>query len=223
MQSNKNSIFLPLSIILSGIIIAITILYAVGSQGTAPKNTLLEGSISTVTMIDDDVILGDPEAKLTLTMFGDYQCPICKQMFDDAEKKLRTDYVETGLVNLVYRDFPIDSIHPYARGAALAAECAGEQGKYWDYHDALFVRQESLNKLDFTALAKTLGLHEASFQKCLDSQKYAEEVEADFQYGVSVGIAGTPTLFIGDEKIEGWSPEIYQQIRDTIDEKLKML
>lgn len=94
--------------------------------------------------IDDDAVLGDAQAPVTVVVFGDYQCPFCKQAFDTAEKQLRDEYVKTGKVKMVFRDFPLTDIHPAALPAAIAAECVHLQGKYWEYHDALYQNQNSL-------------------------------------------------------------------------------
>lgn len=219
MKLSKGNIFLPISIIISGLIIAVTILYVAGGT-KSPSIDQKQDLLSLNNLIDDDVLLGDPQAKVTITLFGDYQCPVCKQMFDDLEKDLRNDYINIGLVNMVFRDFPIDSAHPRAREAALAAQCAADQNKYWDYHDALYIRQSNIPRMDFAELAENLGLNKSEFQKCLDSKKYYQEIEDDFQYGVKLGITGTPTTFIGTEKIEGWAPHLYQQVRDIIDKKI---
>ena len=93
---------------------------------------------------DDDAVLGDPNAPITMIIFGDYQCPFCGQAFRTSEAQVREEYVDTGKVKMVYRDFPITNIHPAAVPAAEAAQCAGSQGKYWEYHDALFENQERL-------------------------------------------------------------------------------
>ena len=93
--------------------------------------------------IDDDFVLGDPAAPVTMIIFGDYQCPFCGQAHNTAEKQVREKYVKTGKVKMVYRDYPL-SFHPAATPAAEAAQCAGAQGKYWEYHDALFENQERL-------------------------------------------------------------------------------
>lgn len=98
---------------------------------------------SLVASIDDDAILGNADAPVTMVIFGDYQCPFCERAFADAEAKAREEYVATGKVRMVFRDYPLD-FHPYAEPAAIAAECAGEQGKYWEYHDQLFLRQNEL-------------------------------------------------------------------------------
>lgn len=93
--------------------------------------------------IDDDHVLGNEEALVDVVIFGDYQCPFCERAYRTSENDLRKEYVDTGKVRVVFRDFPLD-FHPAAIPAARAAQCAGEQGMYWEYHDALFENQERL-------------------------------------------------------------------------------
>ena len=93
---------------------------------------------------EDDVVLGDPNAKVSVIVFGDYQCPFCEQAYKTSEAQLRKEYVDTGKVNMVFRDFPLSNLHPAAIPAAEAAECAHAQGKYWEYHDALYENQDKL-------------------------------------------------------------------------------
>ena len=92
--------------------------------------------------VDDDPVLGDAGAPVTIIEFGDYQCPSCRLFWVDVEPRLKKDYIDTGKVKLVFRDFPIVENHPEAIVAAMAAQCAAEQGKYWQYHDKLFREQD---------------------------------------------------------------------------------
>jgi protein-disulfide isomerase len=94
--------------------------------------------------IDDDTVLGDANAPVTMIVFGDFQCPYCGQAYQTGEKQVRDEYVKSGKVKMVYRDFPLINIHPSAIPAAEASECAKAQGKYWQYHDALFENQDKL-------------------------------------------------------------------------------
>ena len=91
--------------------------------------------------VDDDPVLGDPKARVTIIEFGDYQCPSCRLFWQDVQPRLKKDYIDTGKVRLVFRDFPVLEIHPEAAVASQAAQCAGDQGKYWEMHDKLFREQ----------------------------------------------------------------------------------
>jgi len=157
--------------------------------------------------LDDDPVKGDPNAPVTVVEFSDFQCPFCFSFFDQTLPLLERDYIDTGKVKLVYRDFPLDSIHQNARPTHIAAECADEQGKFWEYHDILFENQADWERLSSTDLdsqlklySTTLGLESASFDSCLLSQEIADEVNADFVQASTYGATGTPTFFIGNEK-----------------------
>lgn len=167
--------------------------------------------------IDDDPFLGDKNAPVTIVSFEDYQCPFCKRAFDQTFPQLKRDYIDTGKVKYVYRDFPL-SFHPQAQSAAEASECADEQGKFWEYHDAIFQNQQSLGSALYTQLAEQLNLDVDQFQQCVDSGKFRQEVQNDFSYGSSVGVSGTPTFFINGIKLVGAVP--YQAFKQLIDAEL---
>ena len=158
--------------------------------------------------LDDDPIRGDPNAPITIVEFSDFQCPFCARFHVQTLPSLLEEYIADGKVNLVYRDFPIQSIHPNALPAAVAAECADDQGKYWEYHDMLFEKQSSWARLDsnsaistFSQYATDIGLEKEQFDSCLGSGKYLEEVQGDLRDGRDYEITGTPGFFIGNEKI----------------------
>lgn len=111
-----------------------------------------------------------------------------------------------GQVRLVYRDFPLTQIHPQALPAALAAECAHEQGKFWEYHDLLFANQAQLDEPSLRDYAAQVGLDTGSFDECLSSQKYLEEVQKDYSDGASYGVSGTPAFFVNGHLISGAMP-----------------
>jgi len=122
--------------------------------------------------------------------------------------QIEQNYLSTGKVNFVYRDFPIQSIHPNALPAALASECADDQGKFWDYHDKLFENQRGWEGLDvqaglitFKEYAQELDLNMVEFNSCLDSEKYSQEVANDLKDGRNYEVTGTPAFFVGNDKI----------------------
>jgi len=167
--------------------------------------------------IDDDPQKGPSDAKATIIEFSDFQCPYCNR----AEPTLKQIFDEYGNnVRLVYRDFPL-SFHQYAQKAAEASQCAFEQGKYWEYHDVLYENQDKLDVASLKQYAKNLGLDTAKFDSCLDSGKYASEVQKDFQDGQAAGVSGTPAFFILDkdgevvETIVGAQP--FSSFKDAID------
>ena len=136
--------------------------------------------------LDDDPVKGDPTAPVTVIEFSDFQCPFCSRFYDQTLSQLEENYIDTGLVKLVYRDMPLTSIHPNAFSAHVAAECADEQNKFWEYHDMLFENQAEWNRLASDNLssklaeyASTLELETSSFETCVTSQKISDEVTAD--------------------------------------------
>ena len=157
-----------------------------------------------VTMtVGDGPALGNVDAPITIVEFSDYQCPFCKRHFTNTLSALKTNYIDTGKVRYVFRDFPLDSIHPYARKAAEAAHCAGDQGKFWDMHDVMFTNQGELMQDNLKGFARDMKLEVEAFSACLDGGKYAKTVEADVAAGSAAGVTGTPKFFIGKAKPDG--------------------
>ncbi|MAF50853.1 MAG: disulfide bond formation protein DsbA [Nanoarchaeota archaeon] len=177
-------------------------------QPTAPSPTIPTGigNVNAEDLVDDDPFLGDEDAPLTIIEFSDFQCPFCKRARDDAIAQIEEQYVKTGKVKLVYRDFPLTSIHPLAQKAAEASECADDQGKFWGYHDLIFEKQSSLSASNLKAWAVELGLDTDEFDECLDSGKHAAEVRADTSAATSVGGRGTPFFVVGTQTLSGAQP-----------------
>ena len=158
-------------------------------------------------------VRGDPKAPVTIVEFSDFQCPYCKNT-QATLKNILTKY--DGRVKLAYMDFPLREVHPQAQTAAEAARCAGEQGKFWEFHDALFADQSKLKEADLAAHARTLLLDEKSFTACLASGKYKPKVEADQQEGTKAGVAGTPGFFINGVFLSGAQPQAeFEKIIDN--------
>lgn len=141
--------------------------------------------------------IGDASARVVLVEFSDYQCPFCGRYANDTYSKIISDYVRTGKVKYVMRNFPLTQSHPQAGKAAEAAECAGDQGKYWEMHDRLFKNQKLLDVKELPLHAAVLGLDQDKFQQCLDTAKFAPRVQADLEDGLKLDIRGTPTFFFG--------------------------
>jgi len=158
-------------------------------------------------------VKGDPKAPVTIVEFSDFQCPYCKKS-ESTLHELLTKY--SGRVKLAYLDFPLREIHPQAQRAAEAARCAGEQGKFWEYHDALYAEQSKLDGAELLTHARALNLDEKSFQSCLNSGKFKSKIEADLQQGSKVGVAGTPGFFINGVFLSGAVPPAdFEKIIDT--------
>jgi protein-disulfide isomerase/plastocyanin len=161
--------------------------------------------------MDDDTVKGDANAPVTIIEFSDFECPFCGKYVSETYPQIVKDYIETGKVKYVFRDFPLD-FHPSAQKAAEAAECAGEQGKYWEMHDVLFENQDALEVETLKMYAVSLGLDTAEFNSCLDSGAMAEEVKKDLADGQAYGVSGTPGFFINGKLISGAQPfEAFKQ------------
>ncbi|MCL4263008.1 MAG: DsbA family protein [Anaerolineae bacterium] len=168
----------------------------------------------------DDVAfaIGSPDAPITIVEYADYQCPFCSRHFAEVYPQLMTQYVETGLVRYVFKDFPLTSIHPQAVAAAEAARCAGEQNAYLEMHDALFANQNQWSgqanpATFFISYAEQIGLEPTPFTECLESGRYQTAVEADLNEGINFGVRGTPTFFINGHIFVGAQPiEAFEQM-----------
>jgi protein-disulfide isomerase len=169
-----------------------------------------------VVSADNDPALGPENAPVTIIQFSDFQCPFSKRYFDETEQLILSAYGDQ--VRYVFRDFPLTSIHPQAEKAAEAARCAFDQGKFWEYHDMLFQNQGALDVDSLKSYAAALGLDQTAFNLCLNSGKYAEEVEKDIEDARSYGVTGSPTLFINGRKVVGAQP--YAVFQNIIEEEL---
>ena len=180
-------------------------------------NNPSQGSNPTVSVsVDDDAVLGDPNAPITIIEFSDYQCPYCGRFWSQTLPQLKEQYIDTGKAKLVYRDFPLVSIHQYAEKAAEAAEAARELGgdeAYFEMHDKIFANQNALTISDLKQYARQIGLDGNQFDSLLDSGKYADEVQEDFEDGAKAGVQGTPTFFINGQMLVGAQPfSAFQQV-----------
>jgi len=163
--------------------------------------------------VDDDPGIGPEDAAITIVEFSDYQCPYCQRWHADVFSNLLEEYPDQ--VRIVYRDFPLTSIHPEAVPAAEAANCAFEQGSFWEYHEKLFSGELELGQDTYLQYASNLGLDVDSFKECVETERYADEVQADFQYAANLGVQSTPTFFLNGIPIVGAQPyEVFKQIID---------
>jgi protein-disulfide isomerase len=192
--------------------------------GQDPAN----GSASRVqARVTDAPVLGRADAPVTLVDFSDYQCPYCRKFFSGTLPTLKSEYIDTGKLRYVFRDYPLDQIHPQAHKAAEAAHCAGEQGKYWEMHDLLFQNQQTLASPQLSEHARTLGLDGAAFDACLESAKYAQRIKDSLSDGEAAGIQGTPGFVVAKtqpgDSVEGTPVRGAQPVdafRKIIDELL---
>jgi protein-disulfide isomerase len=161
---------------------------------------------------------GRQNAPITIVEFSDFQCSYCKRVLTVLNQVLQ-QYPDR--VKLAFRDFPILNIHPHAQKAAEAAHCAADQGKFWEYHDLLFDKQDAIPGANYAEHAKALGLEVAPFQECVDSRKYKETVERNYADGVKAGVSGTPAFFINGRLLSGAQP--LEAFKAVIDEELDRL
>ncbi len=228
-NQKKHNWVLSASILIAAVLIAGSLIYSAGLKDIGSLNgeqAETDGEpIAAGLQIGDDVVLGNPDAPVTMFIFGDYQCPFCVKFFKEAEASIRDDYVEAGKVKLVYKDLAF--LGQESAAAAQAAECAKDQGKYWQYHDSLYEieykeLQEghnkntgNLNRETFQGIASDLEMDAAEFLNCFDSEKYADEVENDIEEAKAVigQRLSTPTIFINGQMIRGAQPhEVFAEI-----------
>src|SRR5499426_1689374 len=155
---------------------------------------------------------GSQSAKVVLVEFTDYQCPFCGRHFQQTSPQIERDYVNTGRVRYVVRDFPLESIHKDALKAAEAAHCAGERGQYWQMHDRLFNSQNALAAEHLSAYAGALGLDVQNFRQCLDSDKYSAKIRQDLVEAQKVGVKATPSFLLGVAEPGGSSAKVVKMI-----------
>lgn len=217
--------------------IAGSIIYLVGNKNANPapqmagnggaQNQLAAvGAVANLEIGGRDVVLGDPNAPVALIEYGDYQCPFCGKFFSEVDLKLRDEYIKSGTVKMVFRDFAF--LGPESDAAAAAAECAKDQKQFWAYHDALYTTEIADGKENsgnltrdlFMKLASGLKMDTAAFTACLDAGKYTNQVSQDSDAARSLGVNSTPTVFINGQKFTGAQP--YADFKAAIDTALKV-
>ncbi len=155
---------------------------------------------------------GGAQAAVTIVEFSDFHCPFCRRVISTLTQ-LESRY--GAKIKLVFRDFPIESLHPGSTKAHEAARCANEQGKFWPYHDKLFASPPNSSPELFKGIAKEVGLNAAAFETCLGSGKYMAAIKKDIAEGQRVGVNGTPAFFINGRLISGAQPlETFTQVID---------
>ncbi|MBN1536106.1 MAG: thioredoxin domain-containing protein [Anaerolineales bacterium] len=161
--------------------------------------------------VDDDPVYGSEDAEITIIQFADFECPYCTKWQFEVWPEIMKAF--PGQVRLVYRDFPLYGLHANAESAAEAADCAGEQNAYWEYHNALFVAEHGLGAEAFIQYADELNLDGEKFSECLESNRFVDEVKADYEYAANLGVNSAPTFFVNGIPIVGAQPySVFQQL-----------
>ena len=182
------------------------------AEPAAPQAPAVAPTPATIVMDNVAATLGEETAAVTIVEYTDYQCPYCARHAAETLPQMLTEMIETGRVRYVVKDFPLDSIHPQARAAAVAARCAGEQDAYWGMHDALFARQAEWSGQDatltdlFAGMAAELSLDGDAFAACLADGRYDAAIQANQDEGFALGVDGTPAFFIDGFPISGAQP-----------------
>ena len=166
----------------------------------APKRKQAKAFEPSDISIANSPFLGQADAAVIVIEFTDYQCPFCKRFSKSTLPQIITEYIDTGKVKYVLREFPLKSIHPSADKLAQAALCAGDQGKYWEMHDSFFKGTTRPNPRDLSKEITALKLDAKTFNACMDSDKYAKKIATDISDGAKLGVRGTPSFFIGKPK-----------------------
>lgn len=240
MNKTKAPVALMASIIFAGVLIAAALFYTGYNYSSAVKTTDLDAKIEAGIenyfeeqqaaaaqanqpkkvadiSVDDDAVLGDPDAPVTIIEFSDYECPYCKRGYDVVQQ-IKEKYIDTGKVKFVYRDFPL-SFHQNAKNAAMAAECAGDQDKYYEMHDQIFENQKKITETDLKVYAEDIGLNMTTFNDCFDNETHADEIQADFEAGREYGVTGTPAFFVNGWYLKGAQP--FSEFEKLIEQELE--
>jgi len=231
---SKNTLYLGVIAVLAVLLVVSVFTggFGFGSSNPAPTGNVVANNpaptptplpsdnaapVNAQALIDDDAVKGDKNAPVTIVEFSDYECPFCARFYSDTLSQIDAEYIKTGKVKLIVRDFPL-SFHQQAQKAAEAAECAGEQGKYFEMHDKLFESGVAGGVTSFKQYAKDIGLNSGKFDDCLDTGKMASEIQKDFNDGQNAGIQGTPGFIVNGQMISGAQP--FSAFKQVIDAEL---
>jgi protein-disulfide isomerase len=184
-------------------------------RAAAKVSVRLDAPRSSVTIPSGAPSTGPSDARVTVVEFTDYQCPFCHRAQAVVDKVLQQ---YSGKIRFVHLDFPLDG-HPQALPAARAARCAGEQGKFWEYHRDLMTSPGTLDAADLERRAAALHLDSSSFSTCVSSGRYDQAIQASLRAGEDLGVTGTPAYFINGRMISG-APRSIETFADPIEEEL---
>lgn len=181
----------------------------IGQWVTAQEYEQNQQGVSAL-LTEDDPALGTNEPLVYIVAYESFGCPFCKNNQVDIKQMIEK---YGGLVRFIFKDFPTESLHKDVFSAHLAAGCAQDQDKFWEYHDLLYANQGKHTKVDLKSYAEAIGLNTAEFDACLDNEKRAQEIRQDFAQGVDLGVVGTPSYVINGQLVPGEIPfELWEQI-----------
>ncbi len=211
-------VWAPVAVVGIGAVAAVVALIIVNGRGGSDGNvTIPERTVSA-----QGRTLGPDNARVTINEYSDFQCPYCARAARTMDPSIEKDYVADGRAKLVFQ--PVAFIGDESDLAAQAAECANDQGKFWNYHDKLFENQHGENQGGFSAdnlkrFATELGLDAATFNQCLDSHQHQDLVKTETQDALNKGVKSTPTFIIGDQTVVG--PSSYDDLKKVIEGELR--
>jgi protein-disulfide isomerase len=191
-----------------------------GGMATEPIDLRQLGDASALLERAEGVTVGPPDAPVQILVFSDYQCPGCAHWATQIEPMIKAEFVATGQVRLTYYDFPLGGNFKHSFVASRAARCAGDQGRFWEYHDRLMAQQpqwsysQSTPTAYFLDLAGGIGIDQRQFESCLRSDAHAEVVTANRVLGETLGVTGTPTVFLNGRAVRDW--QNYGSVRSAI-------
>jgi protein-disulfide isomerase len=216
MQKKRSRIYIVAGIVVIAILIVLAVALPQLKANSAPIGAIkLPDPVSRPTV--NGLTMGDPKAPIVVEVYSDFQCPFCKKFTSEVEPGIVKDFVATGKV--YYKYIPYRVIGPESDSAASAAYCAGDQNKFWEYHDILFANQTGEEVGDFTdnrllAFAEKIGLDTASFKACYTSNKYINQLQQDMDAGIKVKVDGTPSIYVNHTKVE--PDKVYNVIAELL-------
>lgn len=201
----------PVFLLVALILIFAALFYVFGSKGKGGGSDLVSTYKEDQKWAETENMEGSPDAKVTILEYGDYQCPACASAHGIVNKVME-EY--SGKVRLIYRHFPLPQ-HPFALKAAVSAECAGEQGKFWEMHDKLYDNQQDINTDNFFKFAGDVGLDSNKFKACFDGNGYIGKINDDQNKGENDNLKHTPAFFVNGVELGSFGLEDFKKAIDS--------
>lgn len=193
---------------------SVPVLPQFSSKLSLGKTGAVRGAINPKLESGNDPSLGTTEPALTIVEFADFECPFSREEFS-VVREMAQKYKDR--VRFIYRDYPLEDVHPHARRASIAGECAAMQGKFWQVHDKIYQSADALSDSNLMRYAQEAGLNMALFSSCFMSGASNKNIDGDIADGAALGVAGTPTFFINGTKVEGAIPrDVFDKIISTM-------